>query len=138
MFSSINHKAVIITAIGVQILHFIWYSPYLFFDSWIKAQGILSEDYSRDGILFFYSTIAMLLSAYFIAWLLPRLGIINGAQGIQFMILFMFFGVAPIIFTYYSFLHISYKVYLIDMGNLLINAAFIGYILGSWQKHPYH
>ena len=130
----INHWAIFVCALFNLVLGAIWYSPILFYKSWLKENNFSEEDLKKVnpakmyGITFILSLIISYNLAFFLGdnktdaiWGTTA-GFLSG------------FGFSALIFTIVAlFEQKSWKYILINGGYITIYFTVIGLILGTWR-----
>ena len=69
--ASINPFAVILATIAAQAIGFLWYSPVLFGNQWMRALGKRPDEIGRPGPSIAIAAISALVSALVLALLIP-------------------------------------------------------------------
>lgn len=110
---------------GVVVMHqalgYLWYSPGVFLDSWLRAQGRLASDLQNMGPApLVWSMVGNFCAAYAMAWIVQ----VSGARGAWSGVIVglkLFAGFALLLTgAHYQFLAVSSTVLWIDLGLLLI------------------
>jgi hypothetical protein len=73
--SRINPAAVVVAGVAAFAFSLVWYSPLLFGSVWTETQG--TEATAMAPWKFFVAPLRELFTAWFLAWLIGRLGIAN-------------------------------------------------------------
>ena len=131
---SINHLAVIVSAISTFILGGIWYSSALFGKAWQKESNLTEEQIKNasKGKVFGLSFLFSLIMAYNLAFFLgdPSIGLKMGA-------LYGFFTgfgwVMMAIGVISMFEQRSWKYIFINGGYMTVAFTLMGAILGAWK-----
>jgi hypothetical protein len=130
----INHWAVLICAIANLALGALWYSPLLFYKSWMTENNFTDEDIKKVNPTKTYS-ITLLISviiSYNLAFFLgdAKTDMIWGTTA-GFL---AGFGFSALIFSVVAlFEQRSWKYILINGGYITIYFTLIGFILGTWR-----
>lgn len=130
----INHWAVLVCAIANLALGALWYSPLLFYKSWMTENNFTDEDIKKVNPAKIYS-ITLLISviiSYNLAFFLGdnKTDMIWGTTA-GFL---AGFGFSALIFTVVAlFEQRSWKYILINGGYITIYFTLIGFILGTWR-----
>jgi Protein of unknown function (DUF1761) len=130
----INHWAVLICAIANLALGALWYSPLLFYKSWMTENNFTDEDIKKVNPAKTYS-ITLLISviiSYNLAFFLgdAKTDMIWGTTA-GFL---AGFGFSALIFSVVAlFEQRSLKYILINGGYITTYFTLIGFILGSWR-----
>lgn len=130
----INHWAVMVCAITNLALGALWYSPVLFYKSWLRENHLTEEDIKRVnpakvyGLSFLFS----LLISYNLAFFLGD-GNTDWVWGITAGFL-SGFGFSALIFTVVALFELrSWRYILINGGYITIYFTLIGLIIGAWR-----
>jgi hypothetical protein len=130
----INHWAVLICAIANLALGALWYSPLLFYKSWMTENNFTDEDIKKVNPAKTYS-ITLLISviiSYNLAFFLgdAKTDMIWGTTA-GFL---AGFGFSALIFSVVAlFEQRSLKYILINGGYITTYFTLIGFILGTWR-----
>ncbi len=131
----VNHLAVWLLVLAQQAIGFIWYSPALFGDLWLRLQGKTAGDVDASNLAPFVIAIAAAAAmTYFYAWLLRRLAVksVGGALRLAALI---WVSVSFLEFAmHYAFLGLPIGVLLIDMGKSLLGVSLVAVVLVSWPR----
>lgn len=73
--SRITPAAVVVAGVTAFAFSLVWYSPFLFGSVWTEAQG--AEATAMAPWKFFVAPLRELFTAWFLAWLIGRLGIVD-------------------------------------------------------------
>lgn len=139
MWTDVNWLAILVTAVAAMVVGFLWYSPSLFGNTWMRAKGWDLNDKARMeemkkgmGMSYFGAFLAALLSAYIISLLIHHLGVPNVMRGVK-VGLAGFLGFAfPI--TLNDLLWGGKKeLFWINLGHHLVGFVIMGAILGAWR-----
>lgn len=130
----INHFAVAVCAIVNLALGALWYSPALFYKSWLRENNLTGDDIKKAntakmyGLSFVFSLITSYNLAFFLgddktdlSWGLTA-GFLTG------------FGFSALIFAVVAlFEQRSWKYIFINGGYITMYYTIIGAILGAWR-----
>ncbi len=135
MKGKINHWAVWLLVILVQVTGFLWYSPWLFGNLWMTLQGKTAADStSASPIPYLISILGAIAAVYFIAWFILKLALNSLGKTLK-MILLLWLCICFFQFaTFVAFHGFALGVILIDMGKSLVDFVLIGVVLTLWQK----
>ncbi|MCB0278710.1 MAG: DUF1761 domain-containing protein [Calditrichaeota bacterium] len=130
----INHPAVIVAAISDFVVGALWYSPLLFFQSWMKENGFSEADLNKrkPATLYGMTFILALLISYNLAAFLGDANT-DMTWGLTAGIL------AGLGFSAFSFSIValfeqkSVKYMLINGGYITVAFALKGLIIGAWR-----
>ncbi|MBL7698940.1 MAG: DUF1761 domain-containing protein [Chitinophagaceae bacterium] len=130
----INHWAVLVCAVANLALGALWYSPVLFYKSWLHANKFSDDDLKKANPAKTYSLtfILALIISYNLAFFLgdaktdatwgATAGFLAG------------FGFSAMIFTIIAlFEQRAVKYILINGGFITVYFTLIGWILGAWR-----
>jgi len=130
----INHLAVVVCALTSLVLGGLWYSPILFYKSWLKESGLREEQLKNAKPAVTYS-LAFLFSwaiSYNMAFFLgqadttPAWGAMAGFLA--------GFGFSTLVFAIIAlFEQRSWRYTLINGGYITVYFTLIGFILGLWR-----
>lgn len=130
----VNHWAVLVCAVVNLLLGALWYSPALFYRSWLKENNLTEDDIKKAnpakmyGLSFAFSVVMSYNLAFFLGDANTDLmwgttaGFLTG------------FGFAALIFSEVAlFEQRSWKYILINGGYMVVYFTIIGAILGAWR-----
>ena len=130
----INHLAVFVAALSDFAVGALWYSPLLFYKSWMKANGFTEEEVAggNKAVIFSVTFILSLVISYNLAFFLAdpetdllwglTAGLLAGA------------GWAAAAFAIVGlFEQRSLRYILINCGYIIVAFALKGLILGAWR-----
>ncbi|MBK9270302.1 MAG: DUF1761 domain-containing protein [Saprospiraceae bacterium] len=134
-FTHINHWAVFCCAAFNLVLGAVWYSPLLFYKSWLNANKLTEEDIAKNfnpaisyGLAFVISWLISYNLAFFLAD--ESTDAIWGASA-GFL---AGFGFAAAIFAIVAiFEQRPWKYIVINGGYIVVYFTIIGWILGFWK-----
>ena len=139
-FTSLNWLAVIACVVVSMISGAIWYNPKTFFPAWWKAIGKDENEKpggENMGIVWGMTVLGSLVQAIFVGLFVNALGNANsGATLISGALtgLFLAIGiVAPTALVNKMFAGHGFKVWLIEVGNHVVNFVLFGAIFGAWR-----
>lgn len=133
-----NHFAVWAAIILGEVMGILWYSPALFLNPWLAAQGrTMAQLEAGPPWPPLWALITSAMTAYTIAWLVYRMdvrGWIAGAKlGVILFCGFVLFALA----AHYQFLGVANHVLWIDMGQVFLWMVATASIIAAWRKrHP--
>lgn len=135
-FSGFNFWEVLVAALSGFLIGGIWYSSRLFGKAWQKEAGLTDDDLKGKnlalvfGLSFvFFFLIALILSVFVEIFLMVGSSALLG--GFFSAVLALLF-VATSFGINYLFAQKSLRLYLIDVGYLLIAFFVMGLIIGAW------
>ena len=133
----VNPLAVIVAAVAVFVLGWLWYSPLLFFKPWMRLRGMdpvaaMAGAKMPAGKLVI-ELVRCLVLAYVIARFVALLGVGSWMGAVQFG-LFLWIGF-PVILLTGSVLweNIPWKVAAIHAGDWLVKMLVIPIIVTAWH-----
>jgi hypothetical protein len=133
----VNYLAVLVAAIAVFVLGWLWYSPLLFFKPWMRARGVdpavaMAGAKMPAGKLV-VELVRCILLAYIIARFVALLGVSNWMGAVHFGF-FLWIGF-PVILLTGSVLwdNVPLKVAAIHAGDWLVKLLVIPIIVSVWQ-----
>jgi hypothetical protein len=135
-FSGFNWAEVIVAALSAFALGGLWYGP-LFGSRWQVLVGLSDEQLAEAnaGLIFGSAFVlncflAMMLSLFIEVFMAMGSGVMLGAAFGAFM------GAAFVVPTFainYLFARRRMRLYLIDVGYMVLQMALMGAILGGWS-----
>lgn len=135
-FPSINHLAVLVSAIILWVLGAAWYSPALFAKPWMELIGVKREPGKRDGLLlgmtasFIGDLVTSFILANIIVWShVPK----SFGQGAVIGILAWIGFIAAPQLPQGLYEKRPFKLFAINGGYWLIGLFIVGGLLGSWR-----
>jgi len=133
----VNNIAVLVAAIVVFVLGWLWYSPLLFYKPWMRARGMdpavaMAGAKMPTGKLVI-ELVRCLVLAYIVAHFVAALGITNWMGAVHFGI-FLWIGF-PVVLLVGSILweNTPVKVAAIHAGDWLVKLLVIPIIVSVWQ-----
>jgi hypothetical protein len=133
----VNYLAVLVAAIAVFVLGWLWYSPLLFYKPWMRARGMdpvaaMAGAKMPAGKLVI-ELLRCIVLAYIIARFVALLGISNWMGAVHFGFL-LWIGF-PVILLIGSMLweNVPLKVAAIHAGDWLVKLLVIPIIVSVWQ-----
>jgi len=130
----INHWAVLVCGVANMLLGALWYSPLLFYKTWMKENKLSEEQLKKmnAGKTYGLSFLLAILISYNMAFFLG-----DEKTDISWGITAGFlagFGFAALIFVIIAlFEQRSWKYIFINAGYIIIYFTLIGFILGAWR-----
>lgn len=131
--SDINIWGVLLATIATMVIGFLWYSPVLFGNQWVKQRGIKMEDISGGGPFTYVLTALTALGGAFILALLVTLT--DEATAVSGLIMGLLIGVSISLKIGMNYLFEGHKLglYWITIGYHLVSYAIAGLIIGIIQ-----
>jgi len=131
----VNHLAVWLLVLAQQAIGFIWYSPALFGETWLRLQGKSASNVDASNpIPLAIAIVAAAAMTYFYAWLLGRLAVKSVGAALRLAAL-IWVSVSFLEFAmHYAFLGLPVGLLLIDMGKSLLGVMLMAGVLVSWPQ----
>ncbi len=132
-FSQINIWAVLVAVVVTMVLGFLWYSPVLFGNAWVKQRGLKIEDMSGGGsAIYILTAVTALISVLVIAFLAAMMDEVTIGSGAVIGLL-VGIAVSAKIGMNYLFENGKLGLYLITIGYHLVAFLLAGLIIGAWN-----
>jgi hypothetical protein len=130
--SRINPAAVVVAGVAAFAFSLVWYSPLLFGSVWTETQG--TEATAMAPWKFFVAPLRELFTAWFLAWLIGRLGIANwrSAAGLGVLLWAAFYVVqlaGAVIFD-----GMSPALGAVHAGDWLGKMLIMAMVVNAWPK----
>ena len=139
-FLGVNLFAVLVSAVATMVLGFLWYSPVLFANPWMKLMGLdpndkakIAEMQKSAGPSYFMSLIASLLAAFVLGKLIAVAGFSTAIDGLKIGLVAWLGFVTTVQFTNALFSRQPFRLYMINTGYQFVCYAVMGAILGAWR-----
>jgi len=139
-FLGVNLFAVLVSAVATMVLGFLWYSPVLFANPWMKLMGLdpndkakIAEMQKSAGPSYFMSLIASLLAAFVLGKLIAVAGFSTAIDGLKIGLVVWLGFVTTVQFTNALFSRQPFRLYMINTGYQFVCYAVMGAILGAWR-----
>ncbi len=139
-FLGVNLWAVLVSAVATMVVGFLWYSPVLFANAWMKLMGYdpndktkIAEMQKSAGPSYFMSLIASVLAAFVLGKLITVAGFSMAVDGLKIGLVVWLGFVTTVQFTNALFSRQPFKLYMINTGYQLVCYAVMGAILGAWR-----
>ena len=139
-FLGVNLFAVLVSAVATMVLGFLWYSPVLFANPWMKLMGLdpndkakIAEMQKSAGPSYFMSLIASLLAAFVLGKLIAVAGFSTPIDGLKIGLVVWLGFVTTVQFTNALFSRQPFRLYMINTGYQFVCYAVMGAILGAWR-----
>jgi hypothetical protein len=128
----VNPAAVVVAGVTAFAFSLVWYSPFLFGSVWTDAQG--AEATAMAPWKLFVAPLRELFTAWFLAWLISRLGIVDwkGAASLGVLLWAAFYVVqlaGAVIFD-----GMSLALGVVHAGDWLGKMLIIAIIVSAWPK----
>lgn len=129
-FSEVNYLAVLIATVATMIIGFLWYSPLLFGNVWMKESGLKPETMSGGGPMTYVLTaLTALIGALLLALLLTLIEEKSLVSGVTIAMIISICISAKIGMNY-LFESRSSRLYLITIGYHIVSYLVAGIIIG--------
>jgi hypothetical protein len=136
----INWLAVIVAAVSMMVLGFLWYSPILFAKPWMREMGYDPNDKARmeemkkkAGPAYGASMVAALLSAFTLALFFAFMRVDTLQHGLEIAFHVWLGFVATVQLTTVLFMGQSLKLFAINTGYQLASYLAMAAILFLWK-----
>ena len=141
MFMGINLWSVLVAAVATMILGFLWYSPILFANPWMRLMGIdpndkakLAEMRKGAGKLYGLAFVASIVSAMVLAKVIAITTVNTIPYGMKIGFAVWLGFVTTVQLTGALFGKQPIKLYLINTGYQLVCYLVMGAILAVWPS----
>ena len=129
----INYLAVGVAAVATIVIGALWYSPLLFGNLWLKANGYTQEQMrAKAGRALMVSLVCYVVMAFVLSVLVSYAGASTAVQGafLGFLVWIGFLATLGMTAQMYSEKPLS--IYVMDAGYQLVYAVVMGVILAAW------
>ncbi|HEV2750637.1 MAG TPA: DUF1761 domain-containing protein [Gemmatimonadales bacterium] len=134
----VNYLAVLVAAVAVFVLGWLWYSPLVFFKPWMRARGMdpaaAMAGAKMPGGKLAVEFLRCLVLAYVIARFVALVGIHHWTNAVYFGF-YLWIGF-PVILLVGSVLweNVPWKVAAIHAGDWLVKLLVIPIIMSAWRS----
>ena len=139
-FLGVNVLAVLVCAVATMVVGFVWYSPMLFANPWMKLMGYdpndkakIAEMQKSAGPSYGMSFIASILAAFVLGKLISVAGFSTAFDGLKIGLVVWLGFVTTVQLTSALFSRQPNKLYMINTGYQLVCYVVMGAILGAWR-----
>ncbi len=139
-FLGVNLWAVLVCAVATMVVGFVWYSPALFANPWMKLMGYdpndkakIAEMQKSAGPSYALSMVASILTAFVLGKIISVAGASNAVDGLKIGMVVWLGFVTTVQFTNALFSRQRNRLYLINTGYQLVCYLAMGAILGTWR-----
>jgi Protein of unknown function (DUF1761) len=139
-FLGVNLWAVLVCAVATMVAGFLWYSPALFANPWMRLMGYDPNDKARiaemqksAGPSYGMSFIASILSSLVLAKIIVIANVTTPLYGMKIALAVWLGFVTTVQLTNSLFMKQPAKLYMINTGYQLVCYLASGAILGAWQ-----
>ena len=139
-FLGVNLLAVLVSAIASMVVGFLWYSPALFANPWMKLMGYDPNDKEKIAEMqksaapsYLMSLMASILAAFVLGKLIAVSGFSTAVDGLKIGLVVWLGFVTTVQFTNALFMRQKNRLYMINTGYQLVCYLAMGAILGAWR-----
>ena len=134
--SGLNLWELLVAALSTFVIGFFWYGPFLFGRSWQQLLGLSDEEMKNANIplLFGLAFLLNFIIAFFLSFF-TEVAMMLGSSAIYagLMGALLCLGLVATSFgVNYLFSRKPFKLYLIDVGYLVVSFFVMGLIIGGW------
>jgi len=141
VFMGINFWSVLVAAVATMVLGFLWYSPFLFANPWMRLMGVdpndkakLAEMQKGAGKLYGLAFVASIVSALVLAKIIVITSVNTIPYGMKVGFAVWLGFVTTVQLTGALFGKQPSKLYLINTGYQLVCYLVMGAILAAWPR----
>ncbi len=138
-FVGINPWAVLVSAIAAMVIGFLWYSPILFANPWMRLMGFDPNDKAKiaemqkgAGKIYALAFVASLVSAVVLAKIIAVTSVVSIPYGMKVGFAVWLGFVTTVQLTGALFGRQPTKLYVINTGYQLVCYLVMGAILAQW------
>ncbi len=138
-FVGINPWAVLVSAIAAMVIGFLWYSPILFANPWMRLMGFDPNDKAKiaemqrgAGKIYGLAFVASLVSAVVLAKIIAVTSVVTIPYGMKVGFAVWLGFVTTVQLTGALFGRQSTRLYVINTGYQLVCYLVMGAILAQW------
>lgn len=139
-FLGVNLWAVLVSALATMVVGFVWYSPALFANPWMRLMGYdpndeakIAEMQKTAGPSYVLSLIASIVTAFALGKLIGVTGAATTFDGLKIGLVVWLGFVTTVQLTNALFSRQRNRLYLINTGYQLVCYLAMGAILGAWR-----
>ena len=136
----LNLAAIFVAAISTMVVGFLWYSPILFANPWMREMGYDPDDKARTqemqksvGPAYMGSFFASVVTAFILAMFLHHMNVQSLEYGLLVCSHIWLGFVATVQLTGVLFMKQSMKLFAINTGYQLVCYLLMGAILTVWK-----
>jgi hypothetical protein len=137
----VNYIAILTAGIVNMLIGFLWYSPFLFGNTWMKLSGFTKENMNKAkkdmNKLYLISFLATLIMAFVLSHYTIYASKYYNMQGMMVGITAAFWSwigfIMPVQLTGWIFDKKPFKLFLINTGYQLVAIIAMGTIIGVWK-----
>lgn len=133
----INHTAVWVTALIVQVLPPLWYSEVFLGITWANLNALKPEDFENFNMLpgLAVALVSAVALGYALAWVFTKMNVETALKGLQVALIFWVAFLFMEVTTQNMFTLRPFELTLIDEGVVLVKYQIFGIVLGAWRKY---
>ncbi|HKM47910.1 MAG TPA: DUF1761 domain-containing protein [Terriglobales bacterium] len=138
-FAGINPWAVLVSALAAMVIGFLWYSPILFANPWMRLMGFDPNDKAKiaemqkgAGKIYGLAFVASLVSAVVLAKIIAVTSVVSIPYGMKVGFAVWLGFVTTVQLTGALFGKQPTKLYLINTGYQLVCYLVMGGVLAQW------
>jgi len=136
-FSGLNIWELIVASLSTFVIGFFWYGNFLFGKSWQKLAGLSEEDLAKAnmGLIFVSAFILNFIVALFISFF-TEIAMMLGSSALMaglFAVILCIGFVATTFGVNFLFSRKPIRLYLIDVGYMVVSFFVMGLIIGIWH-----
>ena len=134
-FSTINWLAIVVCVLICMISGSIWYNPKTFFPMWWKVVGAGREQPGMEnmGMTWALTIVSSAVQAVAMTFMVNALGITSAGAGAGLGFMLWLGFIAPTYLVNKLFAGHGLKIWLIEIGNHLVNFLIFGALLAVWK-----
>jgi flagellar biosynthesis protein FliQ len=139
-FLGVNLLAVLVCAVVTMVAGFLWYSPVLFANPWMRLMGLdpndkakIAEMQKSAGPSYAMSLIASLLAAFVLGKIIAVVDARTAIYGMKISFAVWLGFVTTVQLTNSLFMRQRANLYLINTGYQMVCYLAMGAILGAWR-----
>ena len=134
-FSTINWLAVVACVVVSMISGSLWYNPKTFFPAWWKVVGAGREQPGMEnmGMTWALTVVSSAVQAIAMSFMVSALGTATAGAGAMLGFMLWLGFIAPTYLVNKLFAGHGLKIWVIEVGNHLVNFLLFGAILAAWR-----
>jgi hypothetical protein len=127
----LNYIAAVVTGLAAFALSLLWYSPFLFGNTWLALRN--APVHPLPGWTFLLAPLREIISALLLTHLIVRLGVNNwkNALGLGFVLWFSFYFVQLTGAVMWD--NLPWQLGLVHSGDWLMKMLFMSFLLNAWH-----
>jgi hypothetical protein len=133
MLETVNWWHVIVAAIAAMVIGSVWYMPMVFGKAWMSDLGKKSDGMGMPGPAMIVMAIGSLVMAYVMAQFVIKLDLTTLKDGLMLGFwIWLGFNAAYLV-GMTMFENRTWRLFLINSGNMLVTYLVVAAILASWK-----